>query len=176
MPGYIREAENKLTQESYPVFYLDEKWQQRMLVEGFDIMPKQEKDRVLPNWVNAIIYGFIKYDESRNTYYIESEQGDILFGGMLELGQRRDLAFEQFQLRGLDREVETRLQKMAIEQGRPAVTAVIRNVKNDLKNYRVQHAQLSAVELDRIMAGDQTYQMVRSQLENEVSYLRELEL
>ena len=176
MPGYIREAENKLTQESYPVFYLDEKWQQRMLVEGFDIMPKQEKDRVLPNWVNAIIYGFIKYDESRNTYYIESEQGDILFGGMLELGQRRDLAFEQFQLRGLDREVETRLQKMAIEQGRPAVTAVIRNVKNDLKNYMVQHAQLSAVELDRIMAGDQTYQMVRSQLENEVSYLRELEL
>ena len=176
MPGYMRDAEEKYKQESYPVYYLDEKWNQRMIVEGFDIMPKQEADKVLPNWVNAIVYGFIKYDESQKSYIIESEQGDILSGGILELGQRRDLAFEQFQLRGLDREVEERLQKMVIEQGRPAVTAVIKNVKNDMRNFVSKYAQLSIIELDRIQAKDPAYQMVRGILENEVSYLKEIDL
>ena len=147
-----------------------------MLVEGFDIMPKQEKDRVLPNWVNAIVYGYIKFDESRKTYFIESDQGDILSGGFLELGQRRDLAFDQFQLRGLDKEVESRLQQMILEKGRPAVTAIIRAAKSNIRNYVSQCAQLSAIELDRISAKDPAYQMVRDMLEKEVTYLKELEV
>lgn len=176
MIGYMKEADDKFKSESYPVCYLDEKWNQRMIVEGFDIIPKQEKDRVLPNWVNAIVYGFIKYDEDRKTYYIESEQGDILSGGFLELGQRRDLAFDQFQMRGLDKEVESRLQQMILEQGRPAVTAVIKSVKTDIRNYVSQHAQLSAIEYDRIIAKDPAYQMVRDMLEKEVTYLKELDV
>ena len=177
MIGYMRDADEKLNNyEAYPVYYLDEKWNQRMIVERFDIMPKQEKDRVLPNWVNAIIYGFIKFDESRKTYSIESEQGDILAGGLLELGQRRDLAFDQFQIRGLDKEVENRLQQMILEQGRPTVTAVIREVKSYLKNYLSQYAQLSAIELDRVLAKDPAYQMVRDMLEKEVTYLKELDV
>lgn len=177
MSGYMKDAEEKLNKfVSFPVRYLDEKWNQRMIVEGFDVKPKQEKDRVLPNWVNAIVYGFIKYDESRKTYYIESEQGDILTGGFLELGQRRDLAFDQFQIRGLDTEVESRLQQMILEQGRPAVTAVIRTAKSDIRNYVSSHAQLSAIELDRISAKDPAYQMVRDMLEKEVAYLKELEV
>lgn len=175
MLGYMKDADDKLNNsESFPVCYLDEKWNQRMIVEGFDVMPKQEKDRVLPNWVNAIVYGFVKYDESSKTYYIESEQGDILTGGFLELGQRRDLAFEQFQLRGLDKEVESRLQQMILDQGRPAVTAIIKAAKENIRNYVSQNAQLSAIELDRIQAKDPAYQMVRDMLEKEVSYLKEL--
>lgn len=177
MIGYMRDADEKLNKsESFPVCYLDEKWNQRMIVEGFDIMPKQEKDRVLPNWVNAIVYGFIKFDESRKTYYIESDQGDILSGGFLELGQRRDLAFDQFQIRGLDMEVESRLQQMILEQGRPAVTATIKACKSDFRNYVSLKAQLSAIELDRIMAKDPAYQMVRDMLEKEVTYLKELDV
>lgn len=176
MIGYMRDAEEKFKSESFPVCYLDEKWNQRILVEGFDIMPKQEKDKVLPNWVNAIVYGFIKYDESRKTYFIESDQGDILSGGFLELGQRRDLAFDQFQLRGLDKEVESRLQQMIIDQGRPAVTKVVKKYKSNIRNYVTQNAQLSTIELDRVIAKDPAYQMVRDMLEKEVSYLKELEL
>lgn len=177
MSGYKKEADEMSSGfVSYPVCYLDEKWNQRMIVEGFDILPKQEKDKVLPNWVNAIIYGFIKYDESRKTYYIESDQGDILSGGFLELGQRRDLAFEQFQIRGLDKEVESRLQEMILEQGRPAVTATIRTARHNIRNYVSQLAQLSAIELDRISAKDPAYQMVRDLLEKEVTYLKEFDI
>lgn len=174
--GYMRDAEEKYyNYESYPVFYLDEKWNQRMIVEGFDVMPKQEIDKILPNWVNAIVYGFIKYDEPRKTYYIESEQGDALSGGFLELGQRRDIAFDQFQLKGLEKEVEDRLQKMILEQGRPAVTSIIKTCKADIKNYVSVNAALSAIELDRISAKDPAYQMVRDLLEKEVIYLKNLE-
>ena len=171
----MRDAEEKYKQESYPVYYLDEKWNQRMIVEGFDIMPKQEADKVLPNWVNAIVYGFIKYDESQKSYIIESEQGDILSGGILELGQRRDIAFDNFQIRGLDREVEDRLEKMIVEKGRPAVTSVILAAKDDIRNYVAQYAQLSAIELDRVMAKDPAYQMVRDLLEKEVNYLKSID-
>ena len=104
------------------------------------------------------------------------KQGDILTGGFLELGQRRDLAFDQFQIRGLDTEVENRLQQMILEQGRPAVTAIIKAAKSDIRNYVSSHAQLSAIELDRISAKDPAYQMVRDMLEKEVAYLKELEV
>lgn len=175
--GYMKEAEEKLNNsEAFPVSYIDEKWNQRIIVEGFELMPKQEKDKVLPNWVNGIVYGFIKYDEAQKSYFIESEQGDVLAGGYLELGQRRDLAFEQFQIRGLDKEVEERIGKMFSEQGRPAVTAIIREAKADIRNYLSQRAQLSAIEMDRVNAKDPAYQMVREMLEKEVTYLKELEI
>lgn len=176
MIGYMKDADEKFNNEAFPVYYLDEKWHQRMIIEGFDIMPKQEKDKVLPNWVNAIVYDFIKFDESQKTYYMESEQGDILSGGFLELGQRRDLAFEQFQLRGLDKEVEGRIEQMILEQGRPAVTAIIKKNKSELRNYVSKHAHLSAIELDRILAKDPAYKMVRDMLEKEVTYLKELDV
>lgn len=173
--SYIREAEEKYKSENKPVYYLDESWNQRMIVESFDIMPNQPTDTVLPNWVNAIVYGFITYDETNKTYCIESEQGDILSGGILELGERRDLAFEQFQLQGIDKEVEERIQQMILEQGRPAVTEIIKTAKRNIKSY-MSRAQLSAVELDRVQAKDASYQMVRDLLEKEVTYLKELDL
>ena len=175
MPGYKEEAA-KLSKTNYPVYYLDESWNQRMNVEGFDVYPQQEKDSVLPNWVNALIYGYIKYDETLKSYCIESDQGDILSGGLLELGQRRDLAFEQFQLKGLDKEVEERIQAMILEQGRPVVTEVIKGAQKDLRNYVTKYAQLSAIEQDRVLANDASYQMVRDLLEKEVSYLKGLDL
>ena len=130
----------------------------------------------MPNWVNAVVYGFIKYDETRKTYYIESKQGDKLSGGFLELGQTRDLAFSQFQLRGIDKEVESRLQQMILQKGRPAVTDVIKAIKANLRNYVSEYAQLSAIEKDRVVARDANYQMVREMLEKEVAYLEDLEV
>jgi hypothetical protein len=175
MLGYMNDAAEKFEREAYPVYYIDERLHQRMLADGFDIMPQQTLPRVLPNWVNAIVYGFVKYDELRKSYCVESEQGDILFGGILELGERRDLAFEQFQLKGIDREVEKRLQGMILEKGRPIVEDVIRGVKNDSRNYLSKYAQLSPIELDRVLANDPAYQMVRDMLVKEVSYLKEID-
>ena len=174
---YQTEAESKLSREQYPVYYLDAHWHQRMVDEQFDITPKQPQDTVLPSWVHAIVFGHIKFDETKNTYYINSmKQGDRLRGGFLALGQRRDLAFEQFQLRNLDKEIEERMTKKRSMEGKPAVDSVLKNVQEDLSNYVWDYAQLSVTELNRIEADDQTYQMVRNQLDREISYLDDLDL
>ena len=107
LPGYMQDANRKLTiEKQYPVCYLDEKWFQRMEEEKFDILPQAETDTVLPNWVNGIVYGYIKFDETTHNYFMRSKQGNKLKGGYLALGSRRDIAFDAFQTRGLDKEIE----------------------------------------------------------------------
>ena len=68
-----------------------------------------------------------------------------------------------------------RLQKMILTQGRPAVTSVIMKAKDEIRDYVSRYAQLSAIELDRILAKDPAYQMVRDLLEKELNYLKEIE-
>jgi hypothetical protein len=177
MHGYINEADFKLSREQFPVYYLDAHWHQRMVDEGFDLKPRMQQDTVLPNWVYAIVFDLIKYDEGNKTYYLNSmQQGDKLRGGYLALGQRRDQAFEQFQLRNLDKEIEERITQMRVNMGNPAVAKIIKNVQDNLQNYISDYAQLSQTEQNRIEADDQAYQMVRNQLEREVTYINDLVL
>ena len=177
LAGYKKEAEDGLGRDAYPVYYIDEQWHQRMVVENFDIYPKSVGDKVLPNWVMAIAYNFIKYDKNNNTYYIMSEkQGDILRGGYLSLGARRDVAFDTFQNMKLYEEIEDNLQKMILEQGRPQVDSILKNVKSDIIRYVDKYAQLSEIELDMVQRRDSAYQMVIDLLVKEVNYLRSLSL
>ncbi|MCF0186554.1 MAG: hypothetical protein HUJ98_08730, partial [Bacteroidaceae bacterium] len=177
LPGYMQDADRKLNVERhYPVCYMDEKWFQRMEVEKFDVFPQAETDTVLPNWVNGIVYGYIKYDLDNQTYYMLSEQGDILRGGYLALGQRRDIAFDAFQTRGLDKEIEAKVLREIDQKGRPQVLSIIKAVKDDIINYVDKYAGLSPVELDRVKVKDQAYKMVIDKLEEEAKYITNLEL
>lgn len=177
MAGYKREAEEALHKDAYPVYYIDEQWYQRMNVEGFAVYPKSQGDTVLPNWVNAIVYGYIKYDLDSKCYYIMSDtKGDILRGGYLQLGQRRDVAFDAFQNMQLYKEIEERLQNEIVEKGRPQVDAVMKNVKGQLLKYTTDIAQLSPIELDAVSRRDPAYQMVTDQLIKEVNYIKSLSI
>ena len=172
--GYKREAEDAIRREAYPVPYIDEHWYQRMKSENFDVYPRTLGDTIFPNWVNAIVYGYIKYNVDEKTYYIMSQKGDKLRGGYLALGARRDVAFDAFQNMALDKEVEQRLQDEIIQKGRPQVDAVMQAVKEDRLNYVTEYAQLSPIELDMVNRRDSAYQMVIDQLVKEVEYIESL--
>lgn len=177
MAGYKQEAEDALRREAYPVYYIDEQWYQRMNVESFDVYPNHVGDEVLPNWVNGIVYGYIKYDHDEKTYYIMSDsKGDILRGGYLPLGQRRDVAFAAFQNMNLYKEIKDRLEDEIIEKGRPQVDSTMKSVKANMINYTKEYAQLSPVEYDAVSRRDQAYQMVIDQLTKEVKYINSLKL
>jgi len=177
LPGYMQDANRKLTvDKQYPVCYLDEKWFQRMEVEKFDVFPQAQTDTVLPNWVNGIVYGYIKYDENTRNYFIRSKQGDILRGGYLALGERRDIAFDAFQTRGLDKEIEDLMEKEIEQKGRPAVEAKMRAVKDDWYHYVEMYAGLSPTEIDRFNVNDPAYSMVSDKLREEIEYIQGLEL
>lgn len=174
LAGYKREAEESLNRAAYPVFYIDEQWHQRMDVEKFDLYPRQQGDSVLPNWVNAIVYGYVKYDSENNTYYMESDRGDVLLGGYLALGQRRDVAFDAFQNMELHKEVEQHLNERIVENGRPNVEAVMKSVKNNKSKYVSEHANLSPIELDAVTRKDPAYHMVIDLLIKEMNYINAL--
>lgn len=177
LAGYKREAEEALGREAYPVYYIDEQWYQRMEVEKFDIYPKSVEDKVLPNWVMAIAYNYIQYDQVNKNYYIISEEkGDILRGGYLPLGARRDVAFDAFQNMKLYEEIEEKLQKMILVKGRPKVDLILKNIKSDIINYVDKYAQLSDIELDMVQRRDSAYQMVIDLLVKEANYLKSLSL
>lgn len=177
LAGYKREAEDVLGRDAYPVYYIDEQWHQRMEVEKFDIYPKSVEDKVLPNWVMAIAYQFIQYDQANKTYYIMSEkQGDILRAGYLPLGARRDVAFDTFQNMKLYEEIEDRLQTMILEKGRPQVDSTLKDVKSNIISYVDKYAQLSEIELDMVKRRDTAYQMVTDLLVKEVTYIKSLSL
>lgn len=174
LAAYKREAEEAIGKDAYPVFYIDEQWHQRMNVEGFDVYPKQQGDSVLPNWVNAIVYGYVKFDYDNNTYYIESDRGDVLRGGYLALGNRRDVAFDAFQNMELHKEVEQQLNDRMVEEGRPQVEAIMKSVKKDLRKYVSDYANLSPIESEAVIRRDPAYQMVIDLLEKEVRYIKSL--
>ena len=177
LSGYMQDANRKLTvDKQYPVCYLDEKWFQRMEVEKFDVFPQAETDTVLPNWVNGIVYGYIKFDDATHNYFMRSKQGNKLKGGYLALGARRDIAFDAFQTRGLDKEIEELMQKRIDLEGRPAIEATLKAVKEDTINYVEKYAGLSPVELDRVSVEDPAYKMVSDKLIEEIEYIESLEL
>ena len=176
LSGYMQDANRKLiVEKQYPVCYLDEKWFQRMEVEKFDIFPQDETDTVLPNWVNGIVYGYIKFDEATHNYYMRSKQGNKLKGGYLALGARRDVAFDAFQTRGLDKEIEEIIQKRIDQEGRPAIEAKLKAIKDDTINYVEKYAGLSPIELDRVSVEDPAYKMVSDKLIEEIEYIEGLE-
>lgn len=107
---------------------------------------------------------------------MSEKQGDILRGGYLSLGARRDVAFDTFQNMKLYEEIEDNLQKMILEQGRPQVDSILKNVKSDIIRYVDKYAQLSDIELDMVQRRDSAYQMVIDLLVKEVNYLRALSL
>ena len=176
LTGYMQDANKKLTVEKQsPVCYLDEKWFQRMEVEKFDIFPQAETDTVLPNWINGIVYGYIKYDENTKNYFMRSKQGNRLKGGYLALGERRDIAFDAFQTRGLDKEIDEIIQRRIDQEGRPAIEAILKTVKDDTIHYVEKYAGLSPIELDRVNVEDPAYQMVSDKLIEEINYIEGLE-
>ena len=107
---------------------------------------------------------------------MRSKQGNKLKGGYLALGARRDIAFDAFQTRGLDKEIEELMQKRIDLEGRPAIEATLKAVKEDTINYVEKYAGLSPVELDRVSVEDPAYKMVSDKLIEEIEYIESLEL
>lgn len=69
----------------------------RMIEERFNLSPKDEVSatHLLETWINAIIFGLIKYDTQSNKYQIKSHGmgGRALRGWMVDMGGSRQDAF-----------------------------------------------------------------------------------
>lgn len=148
--SYERDTENKVMRGVMMANYLDEKLNNRMNVENFNILPTQETDDVLQYWVWGFVFDFIHYDNESEQYWIRSkERGDALDDYRFNLSKQRDVAFDIFKSERLYKEIENGLDSQIKKYGRTPIDEKINQIKAE-RCYLEQYAQLSPLEKSNI--------------------------
>lgn len=126
--------------------YLDEKLNNRIVSENFNLMPTIEQDNVLQLWVWGFIFGYIHFDSETNFYWIRSRsRGDAIHKYRFNLNRQRDVAFDIFKTEGLYHEIETLLNNEISRHGNEAINQKIQNIKDE-ESYLENYANLSPLE------------------------------
>lgn len=126
--------------------YLDEKLNNRITSENFNVMPTIEQDNILQLWVWGFIFGYIHYDEATNNYWIRSKsRGEAIHKYRFNLNKQRDVAFDIFKTEGLYKEIENALNTEISRHGNEEINQKIQNIKDE-DAYLEKYANLSPLE------------------------------
>lgn len=166
---YQKDAENKESRNVNMVNYIDEKLHNRMLSENFSVLPKIEKDNMLEMWVYGFVFGYIKFDEEKETYWLRSKRkGSAIRNFRFDLNKQRDVAFDLFKSEGFVKELEERLNEKIKREGRDSFENTINQIK-ETQTYMNEYAQLSRLEQENIE--EPRFQAVRRLLEQEITLM-----
>ena len=132
---------------NYPMAaYLDEKLNNRIISENFNVMPTIEQDNILQLWVWGFVFGYIHYDQETNYYWIRSKsRGDAIHKYRFNLNKQRDVAFDIFKTEGLYHEIEDLLNTEISRHGNEAINQKIQSIKDD-DSYLDTYANISPLE------------------------------
>lgn len=144
--SYKNDYESKLS-GNYPMSaYLDEKLNNRIISENFNVMPTVEQDNILQLWVWGFVFGYIHYDPDTNHYWIRSKsRGDAIHKFRFNLNKQRDVAYDIFKTEGLYHEIEHLLNAEISRHGNEAINQRIQEIK-DKESYLDEHSMLSPLE------------------------------
>ena len=132
---------------AYPMAsYLDEKLNNRIKSEGFNVMPKIEQNNIMQLWVYGFIFDYIHFDTESNYYWIRSKsRGSAIHGYRFNLNKQRDVAYDIFKTEGFYKEVEELLNAEISRHGNEAINQKIQEIKDD-ESYLNDYAHLSPLE------------------------------
>lgn len=144
--SYKNDYESKLSR-SYPMTaYIDEKLNNRIVSENFNVMPTVEQDNVLQLWVWGFVFGYIHYDPESNHYWIRSRsRGDAIHKYRFNLNKQRDVANDIFKTEGLYHEIEDLLNHEIARHGNEGINQKIQEIKDE-ENYLDEYSMLSPLE------------------------------
>ncbi len=143
---YKSDFESKQANGHPMAAYLDEKLNNRILSENFDVMPTIEQDNILQLWVWGFVFGYIHYDDATNYYWIRSKsRGEAIHKYRFNLNKQRDVAFDIFKTEGLYHEIEDLLNTEISRHGNEAINQKIQEIK-DQDTYLEKYANLSPLE------------------------------
>lgn len=144
--AYKSDYEQKQAQNHQMAAYLDEKLNNRIISENFDVMPTIEQDNILQLWVWGFVFGYIHFDPETNYYWIRSKnRGDAIHKYRFNLNKQRDVAFDIFKTEGLYHEIEELLNTEISRHGNEAINRKIQQIKDD-ESYLEEYANLSPLE------------------------------
>lgn len=143
---YKSDAERK-QEKNYPMAsYIDEKLNNRIKSENFNIIPTIEQDDVLQLWVWGFIFGYIHFDEETGFYWMRSKsRGVAIHKYRFNLNKQRDVAFDIFKTEGLYHEIEDLLNAEIARHGNEGIQNKIQEIK-DADSYLDQYSDLSPLE------------------------------
>jgi hypothetical protein len=166
---YQKDAENKEMRNVNMANYIDEKLHNRMLSENFSVLPKVEKDNMLEMWVYGFVFGYIKFDEEKETYWLRSKRkGSAIRQFRFDLNKQRDVAFDLFKSEGFAKELEETFNEKIRREGRDSFENTISQIKENF-TYMDVYAQLSRLEKENLE--EPRFQAVRRLLEQEITLM-----
>lgn len=169
--SYQRDCEDKIARGFMMANYLDEKLNNRMNSENFNVIPAIETDDVLQYWVWGFVFDYIHYDLTDNQYWIRSKsRGDALCKYRFNLSHQRDVAFDIFKSERLYKEVEEGLNRQIAKYGRQPIEKKIADIKAE-DSYQEQYAQLSPLESSNI--NEPRFKAVHDLLAQEIGLMSE---
>lgn len=169
--SYIKDYEDKISRGFMMADYLDEKLNNRINSENFNVIPTVETDDVLQFWVWGFVFDFIHYDSIDNQYWIRSKsRGDALKKYRFNLSHQRDVAFDIFKSERLYKEVEDGLNRQIAKNGRQPIEDKIAEIKSE-DSYLEKYAQLSPLEQSNL--GEPKFKSVRDLLSQEIGLMSE---
>ena len=169
--SYQRDYEDKIARGFMMANYLDEKLNNRMNSENFNVIPTIETDDVLQYWVWGFVFDYIHYDSTDNQYWIRSKsRGDALRKYRFNLSHQRDVAFDIFKSERLYKEVEDGLNRQIAKNGRQPIEDKIAGIKAE-ESYMEKYAQLSPLESSNL--NEPKFKAVRDLLAQEIGLMSE---
>ncbi len=148
--AYEYDHQTKVNNGASMANYLDEKLNNRMNADNFNLMPQIEKDNVLEYWVMGFVFDLIHYDKEAGTYWIRSKsKGDAIRKFRFDLNKSRDVAYDMFKSEQLYKEVEDTVNAQIARTGRDPIDEKINAIKAD-DTYFEKESQLSPLERENI--------------------------
>lgn len=150
-------------------FHFDANIADRMKAEHYQMMPKESSDDALAMWVNGFIFGLIKYDETKKTYfYYDEENGEPLDNFWYNTGEHyRDQAFNFFDrnLKTIQDRYEEIIEEKINNMGKDAYKQLIADVR---QNYVEKYSQVPV----RFKNETRNQQPVKELMQREVTYVK----
>ena len=169
--SYQRDYEDKIARGFMMANYLDEKLNNRMNSENFNVIPTIKTDDVLQYWVWGFVFDYIHYDSTDNQYWIRSKsRGDALRKYRFNLSHQRDVAFDIFKSERLYKEVEDGLNRQIAKNGRQPIEDKIADIKAE-DSYMEKYAQPSPLESSNL--NEPKFKAVRDLLAQEIGLMSE---
>ena len=144
--AYKSDFEQKQATNHPMAAYLDEKLNNRIISENFNVMPTIEQDNILQLWVWGFVFGYIHFDPETNYYWIRSKsRGEAIHKYRFNLNKQRDVAFDIFKTEGLYHEIEDLLNAEISKHGNEAINQKLQSIKDE-ESYLDSYANLSSLE------------------------------
>jgi hypothetical protein len=166
---YKSDYEQKQATNYSMAAYLDEKLNNRMTSENFNVMPTIEQDNILQLWVWGFVFGHIHYDPETNYYWIRSKsRGEAIHKYRFNLNKQRDVAFDIFKTEGLYHEIEDLLNAEIKRHGNEDINMKIQNIKDE-DAYLDNYSNLSPLE--RANLEDPKFKAVLNLINQEINLM-----